>query len=332
MRMNPEALATRSPEALSSFLAGHSFFRSYLGSGDEGDLVRAQLGFANAERSDPAFSLATYHLAIVETELRNADAAIARLETLRFQDVPFRAEACLQLAYAYTKRYSDADYYRAAALLNEAEAAAGEREDLLAVVYAMRAFVYAVMGGRLADRTKRPEFLNNAVAIARSLLGTDTRNPAIDTTVEFEAANALGIALMRQGDAATEEAARFRDWDEADRFYQRALSLRPNNVRVIQNQGTLHHLRGDYYARENKPREADDSYRTARSKFVLSIQHNSLDQFPHYQAAVLSAKLGEWELARAYYTSGRSQLGAVSAESWKALDEAITSKSATGLK
>jgi hypothetical protein len=58
---------------------------------------------------------------------------------------------------------------------------------------------------------------------------------------------------------------------------------------------------------------------------------NPRDQFPHFRASEMAARLGDWEMALRYYQSGRNEKGAVEPETWERLFQAIQNKNAQSL-
>jgi tetratricopeptide (TPR) repeat protein len=325
---------TQSAEALLSFVEGRDLLRQYLESGRADDLERARASFAEAERNDPTFALATFYLAVVESELRDSDSAISRLQTLVRGQVDFLPETYLQLAYAHTKKYEDSDFFAARDALDQAQkqAEARRRRDMFPVIEAYRTFLFSVMGGRLQQGDRKP-YIDEAIELGSRLL-TDrsvTRLPDREQVL-FEVRNALGISYMRRGqqEAAFSEPQR-RAWELAERNYAEALKLRPNATRVLQNIGTLRRAEGDQFFRKGGVKEAQERYRVARELYRRSLDLNPRDQFPHYRMSELAARQGDWDTALRYYNSGRQEKGAVKAQTWEQLFRAIYSKDASGL-
>jgi tetratricopeptide (TPR) repeat protein len=319
-----KSLPTRSPEALRNFVKGRDSFQAYWGSGTLGDLEHAKEYFGEAERSDPNFALATFYSAVAENELRQHDSAIAKLEALTERAAGFLPETYLHLAYAYTKKYTDEDYGRAEGALkrSEDEARRGGRSSLLPIVESYRVFLYSVIGGR-SKRPDREHYLDEAIKRGEALL-TDDAVARLDRreVVLVETHNALGIAFMRRGELSQDPLERTQLWARADHEYDAALMLNPNAVRVLQNRGTLRQMQGDFQL-DSDPAVARDFYREALRLFVRTLALNPHDQFPHYSAAMLCAKLSDWPHAAAYYESGRDQPGSVKPESWTRLKQAI---------
>ena len=114
-----------------------------------------------------------------------------------------------------------------------------------------------------------------------------------------------------------------RAWKLAEYHYAKALKLRPNATRVMQNKGTLRMTQGDQLRLKGDLQGAGNRYREAQVLYSQSLDLNPRDQFPHYRLALLSAKLGEWETARRFYDSGRREKGAVKEDTWDWLLRAI---------
>jgi tetratricopeptide (TPR) repeat protein len=321
-----------------NFVEGRDLFRNYLGSGRGDDLVRARESLSEAERNDPEFALATFYLAVVENELRDADSAISRLESLARRQVYFLPETYLQLAYAHTKKYRDSDYFEAEASLDRAleQAKTSGRRDLVPLIEAYRTFLFSVMGGRLrqGDIAARELYLRKAIKLGEHLLRMDTRwrlpvgrmPEDARREVLFEIRNALGIAYMRKGQQADPfSASQQHDWKRAVDHYEQALKLRPNATRVMQNIGTLRLLEGDQFFRNGRPEEATLSYRAAQEAYRRSLDLNPHDQFPHYRMAGLAARLGDWDAASRFCESGILEKGSVNEETWERMRRAIRS-------
>src|ERR1051326_5642612 len=134
---------THSAEAMANFVAGREFLRSYILSGRGDDLKHARSNFSEAEQSDPEFALATYYVAVADSELRDSNAAIERLQSLARRQVDFLPETYLQLAYAHTRKYEDWHYFEAEKALNQASeyAQSRHRQDLLPLIEACRTFL-----------------------------------------------------------------------------------------------------------------------------------------------------------------------------------------------
>lgn len=322
-----EQLPTKSAEALRSYVRGQDSFQAYWGSRAIADLEHARDYFSEAERSDPNFALATFYVAVTENELRRHDSAIERLSALTERGVEFLPETYLHLAYAYTKKYTDEDYTRAERALDrsESEARVRHRSSLIPILEGYRVFLYSVIGGR-SKTHDRARYLDEAIKRGETLLADPTvaRLESRDAVL-LEVHNALGIAFMRQGEAAVEQADKQRLWSRANAEYERALQINPNVVRVLQNIGTLKKMQADFL-RQTDPGVAAALDREALGIIRRTLAINPHDQFPHYRAAVLSARLGDWDAAERYYASGQKVPGSVKTQEWTRLRSSIDNK------
>ena len=337
---------TQDAEALSNFVQGRALLQAYLGTGLGDRLQKARDRFEIAAARDPNFDVASLYLAATQTELRRPE-AIPLLERLVAKKV-FLPEALVQLAYAHIKSYTDEGYAAAATELDNARRAAEDenRLGLVQQVDAYRVFLLAVRGGRShEDPTTRQRYLREAVAVGQRILAETARSPketagqvvptgkaatVSDLTDEsqkaarFEVLNALGIAYMRLGQQFPGDQESETDWQRAEKFYKEALTLRPYSVRVMQNVGLLGMLRGDRMPEGSSA--AQRFYRDALASIESSMKLNPFDQYPHSQAALLHARLGEWDAATNEIIEGKRQPGAVSDLYWKNIDEAVKAK------
>jgi tetratricopeptide (TPR) repeat protein len=343
--MMGNSFPTHSPEALRSFIEGRDAFQSYWGTQAFEDLERAHEFFAHAESADPLFGLASFYAAVTDNEARRHDSAIERLNSLARRDSQLRPEAYIQLAFAHAKKYTEEDYLHAEKALDRAEreARVGGKPRLLPAIESYRVFIYAVIGGR-SKRTDRLKYLDLSIRHGRRLLWRlraglffrrahfawmlrDSSAGYLSEPLLVEVQNALGIAYMRQGQLQQEVGARDRLWRIAEDFYQQALEINPNVVRVLQNQGTLRLLQGERI--QMAPDVARTFYKAARDLYERTLAINSHDQFPHYRMAVACAKLGDWESAWQYVLSGRNEPGSVRDELWAELERVINTRDAS---
>jgi tetratricopeptide (TPR) repeat protein len=325
--MNSSPLPTENPEALMAFVQGRNALQSYLGSGRSEDLERAREGFSAAHHDDPAFDLASFYLAVASTELRDSQTAIEILEPLTNRAIDFLPEALLHLAYAYTKTYESPAFLEAERALDKAlqEASRRARPDLTVIIKAYQVFLYSVMAGRYDDKSARPRYVQQAIQLGQHLLidPVTRKTPARDQIL-FELHNALGIAYWRKG----ENEPPFSDiqsasWTTAHTHFDKAMRIRPNATRALQNLGSLLIAEGDQFAANGQMQLAEQRYLAARKAYVDSLALNPVDQFPHYRVSWLAARLGDWQTAEQYFDSGRQQPGAVNAADWEKLKRAI---------
>lgn len=318
-----------------SFVQGRNALQAYLGSGRSVDLERAKAGFSAAHRGDPAFTLASFYLAVASTELRDSKTAIEILRPLTIRKVDFLPEALLQLAYAYTKTYENPAYRDAERALDQAldEARRRSRGDLIPIIQAYKVFLFSVMAGRYQDKGERPRYGKVAIELGEQLLRdlAIRQHPAKDQIL-FELHNALGIAYWRKGEnepalSASQDAA----WSTARKHFDDALHIRPSATRTLHNLGSLFLAEGDQFTKAKRGSEAEGHYRTSLEVYQSSLALNPLDQFPHYRVSELAAKLGDWNMAEQYFASGRLQSGEVKQRSWDKLKDAITRRDASEL-
>jgi len=149
---------------IAKFRRGTGVLPGVLGTQAFADLEHARESFGRAERSDPNFALAAFYAAVSDNELRRHDSAIDKLNSLAKRDVSILPETYLQLAYAYTKKYTEEGWSRAEEALNRAETEAKSRSsvNLLPTIESYRVFLYSVIGGR----SKRPDsgrYLRDAI-------------------------------------------------------------------------------------------------------------------------------------------------------------------------
>jgi len=76
---------------------------------------------------------------------------------------------------------------------------------------------------------------------------------------------------------------------------------------------------------------ARERYCEALDLYTRTITSRPHDQFPHYQSAVLHAKLGEWTQAKSAFDFGHKQPGAVKEADWDRLEAAIDARDPAAL-
>jgi tetratricopeptide (TPR) repeat protein len=324
---------TQDSEAFSNFVRGRVLFQGYLESGNGEQLNQAKDRFAEATVRDPNFDIAKLYLAVTETELRDSDAAIPALREL-VDKRSYLPEAHVQLAYAHIKKYRDEGYPVAQEELDKAEhdATTENREYLIELITSYRVFLLAVRGGRQTDlsREQRRNYLNQALELGEKVLRQTAAaeqdcRPA-ERSAQFEANNALGVALMWLGQWFPTEPSFSESWMRSEYYFRAALTLRPKSVRTLQNLGLLYTLRGD---REPRASAKEALYKQAIDFVTQSVELNPYDQYPHYQLAALLIKVGDWDQAQKSFERGIVQKGAVSQETWAKVREAIDTRDAS---
>jgi len=324
--MGSQALPTQNPDALMHFVQGRNALNTYFGTGRADALETAKGEFVAAENFDPSFALASFYVAVADNELRDADSAINRLEALTRRHIEFLPQAYLQLAYAHTKKYQEHHYFEALRVLDEAgkQAHLRKNDGLIALVEASRVFLLSVMGGRL-EQPDHLSYLEKAIELGQRLVRDRTiLKLAERQQILFEVHNALGIAFMRKGqfqEPFSKQQSAF--WVKAREHYRTALEFNPIGARTLQNQGTLLILEGDQLHKNGKPEEARHCYAQALSTYQISFQLNSRDQFVHYRIAELFARLGDWDQAERFRSSGLKENGSVKPVKWDLLCRSI---------
>lgn len=321
---NPEA--TRDPDARRSFAHGAHCFRAYLAGGSVQFLEEAKTDFAAALRRDDRFHLARFYLGITQTQLRETEESIPELLKLRASGVDFDGQVGLQIAYAHIRRYRDDGYRTAEQELKTVAARALEQKqsDTYLQAKAMEVFLYAVMAGRMDDKTQQPHYAGLAVVSGEEQLKQGVRGSKerITRAVLFDIYNGLGIAWMRIGQYGWEGFFdRVTSLKRAEGYYQQAQSVRPNAVPLLQNLGQLRDIQSDFAGR---PEMARNLRREAQEFFERSLELNDHDQFPFYSLAKIAVKDGRRADALTLIEIGRAKPGAVKDESWnKVLQAAL---------
>ena len=357
-------LPTRDAEAMTTYLQGKALFRSYLRSGHGEELQQARDCFATAEARDPDFDIAKLYLAATQTELRDPDAAIPKLEDL-VQRNRYAAEAHVHLAYAHIKRYRQADYSAAAEELVKATTAAKalKRSELIDLIEAYRVFLLAVRGGRgTDDASQKKSYLEEAVRAGKDLLKRAAAGDKVRGERQTEHANGEKTFWAQAREAVKKLLKRAKDldkapdekmaiafeannaigiaflwlgefspfepdsafWTQSEQYLRAALALRPNSVRALQNMGLLLMVQGDRL--HNDPIKARDFYERAKVFVQQSLRLNSFDQYPHFLMALVSARTDAWSEAKQSLESGKKQKGAVPQEKWAAIERAIQTR------
>jgi hypothetical protein len=318
--------------ARESFVLGERSLRAYLAGGNVRFLQEAEANFSKLRPEDRQFDNARFYLGVTKTQLRKTQESIAILEDLRnrkdeaskLPDAAFAGKIALQLAYAHIKSYTDDGYSAAEQELKKVEEAASETNDqeLLLQAKSIRVFLYAVMAGRSSDEGFR--FLHARYALA---LGDEILNaPQSSPTVTFEALNALGITWMRiaQGNwGLTVE--RADGWVNAQHYYDQALTIIPNSVRVLQNMAEMRLLQVEARSTEKSllahEEETPRLLAEAKDYCVRSLEVNDQDQYPYLLLARIAVEQRDAKAAREFIRDGRRKPGAVTETKWAAVEE-----------
>jgi tetratricopeptide (TPR) repeat protein len=172
--------------------------------------------------------------------------------------------------------------------------------------------------------------MSTAISIGERVV-TD---PRASQAVRFEALNALGIAWMRLGECYAFEIEKddsgldwsgtglslegdleslAKDgWGKAQSYFEQALELLPNSVRVLQNMATMRLLMVKHKFATDTPAVLQEAKRLVRR----SLEVNDQDQFPFYQLAQIAILEKNAAEAFEYINQGRSKPGAVKVKSW----------------
>lgn len=329
-----------------SFLLGERSLRAYLAGGNVRFLEDAEANLSVIGPRAKQYRDARFYLGITKAQLRKSDESIKILKELqesvlsergKTSEIDFADRVALQLAYAHIKKYTDDGFDEAEKILNDIVSTASSKDSAQLVLQAkaLQAFLYSVMAGYSKLELQKPDFVRKARDIAEEVLKDPRSSPA----VRFEALNALGITWMRFAENAEEkianvgaggEAARqapivktgwagigdsASGWAKAEDYFEQALAIVPNSVRVLQNRATLRLLQ------VKQGVERDRSVLLAEAKQLVnqSLGINDQDQFPFYQLAQIAVEEKDQASALNFIREGRSRSGAVKEKSWAAL-------------
>jgi tetratricopeptide (TPR) repeat protein len=239
-------------------------------------------------------------------------------------------QVSLQLAYAQIKTYKQAGFDAAEADLFTAEMDASKAGDteLMLQAKSIRVFLYAVLAGHATEELRKLEGAKNAIQLGNELLeqAPEGSRPA----VRFEALNALGIAWMRVGEAHWEAIGdKATSWAKAQKYYDEALEIIPNSLRVLQNLAKLRLLQVE----QLKDKNARTLLEQAKEYCERSLDVSDQDMYPYYLLAQIEAKLGylvKNEDERPYFMAaweyvhiGRGRPGAVTEEQWAEVERTL---------
>jgi tetratricopeptide (TPR) repeat protein len=322
--------APKNARAFRGFVEGVRKLNAYLEDNLSGQLTEADRYLSQAIDSDPGFLPAQYYKSIVLTHERKSEDAIRILEDLLGKNPPFRTEILYNLAFAYAKKYKYESLAKAIELISQAleGATAQKRSDLLLLLTAIQAWIFAVFAGRdykhPEDFDKRKvEYLPRAVSLANSVL-SDPRvselPPDTQSAVKVEAHNAAGIAFMRMGQfSSLFPKERDSAWRLAYDHYLAALSVHPHDVRVLDNISTLRLLEASKAIRAGLKEDATHFTADARDRAAEAISLNEGDQFRHYRRAQAEYLLGHLDAAHEAARAALLHPGAVGEHKIRAL-------------
>jgi hypothetical protein len=160
------------------------------------------------------------------------------------------------------------------------------------------------MAGYSTLEPQRPDFARKSREIGEKVVNDPRSSPGI----RFEALNALGITWMRiaekNWDGFGDRAA---GWAKAEDYFEQALTIVPNSVRVLQNLATLRLTQ----VRQNFPEERSVLLTEAKRLVKRSLEVNDQDQFPFYQLAQIAVEEKDKTSAMDAIRDGRNRPGAV---------------------
>jgi hypothetical protein len=105
---------------------------------------------------------------------------------------------------------------------------------------------------------------------------------------------------------------------KAQSYYDEALMIIPNSIRVLHNMAQLRLLQ----VRLSSPNEPSILLEQARRYCELSLEVSDQDQFPFYLLAQIAVQLGDIKGAWEYIYTGRSRPGAVKEQDWVKVENA----------
>jgi tetratricopeptide (TPR) repeat protein len=329
-------------DAKRNLIFGERSLRAYFAGGNVRFLRDAEASLSTLKSGDKAYEDAQFYLGVTKAQLRKADESIKIFEGLRdhTEDFQFKTRVALQLAYAHIKKYREQHFHIAETELEKILLAAIERDDegLKLQTNAMQVFLFSVLSGRPedGDPRKKLHYAKMATHLGVELLKSVDESSDSATAVRFEALNALGITWMRVGQYQWEEfeTDRQTSWERSQAYFDRALELIPNSVRVLQNLTQLRLLQFDLGLKDT--RDSGDPERVEAKREELrpllfeangycerSLEVNDEDQFPYLQLAKIANRLGEHLLALHYVAIGESRDGAVSEKDWLKVKEGV---------
>jgi|SRR5215813_9512137 len=313
------------------FALGERSLRAYLAGGNAQFLKDAEDNLSFVGFQNERYLYARFYLAITKAQLRKADESIAILKELqqrvssepaKVSDLELARKIPLQLAYAYIKTYTEEGYRLAEQELRGIFSSARKNpSDVLLQAESLQVFLYSVMAGRAESENDRPAFARKALALGKNLLEEPESSPG----VQFEALNALGITWMRIAEAGWEGFAYTESsWITAQNYFDRALAIVPNSVRVLQNLAKLKLIQARKGLLEDTTKRSPDTSGTerrtlleqAKQLVMRSIEVNDQDQYPFKQLAEIAIEQRDGKAALSFIREGRNKPGAVKPEEW----------------
>jgi tetratricopeptide (TPR) repeat protein len=335
--MNSLDYAPKNPRAFQGFVEGVRKLNAYLESNVGGQLAEADQFLSQAIDSDPDFLPAQYYKSIVLTHERKSDDAIRLLEGLLSKNPPFQTEVLYNLAFAYAKKYKYDSLTKSIELAAKAldGAKSHKRTDLILLLSAIRAWIFAVFAGRPYghpenfDQRKR-EYLPQAIKIVHSVL-KDSRLPKLPTdtqaAITVEAQNAAGIAFMRLGQfSSLFPKEKDSAWQLSLQHYVAALSVHPHDVRVLDNISSLRLLQASKAIRDGHMEDVQKFATEARDRALEAISFNPGDQFRHYRRAQAEYLLGNLDGVHEAAQKALDQHGEVGEQKIRPLLDAQSTK------
>jgi hypothetical protein len=319
-----------------SFVLGERSLRAYLAGGNVRFLEDAESNFSVLDPKDRRYDDARFYLAVTKVQLRKADESIdilsklrKRKATERIPNTDLENKIALQLAYAHIKKYTDEDYKAAEKELCDLRKVASDSEnrELLVQTKAIQVFMYSVMAGRFGDKEKnpadfarRPDYARKALELGEDLL--KTARSFIE--VRFEALNSLGITWMWIAAGQWNAEPRWNELGEplasctkAQNYYDQALTIIPNSVRVLQNVTRLRLLQ----VKHDFPKDRSVLLAEAKEYVLRSLEVNDQDQYPFYELAQIAVKQGDPKAAWENIHIGRTRPGAVKEKEWAKVEQ-----------
>lgn len=302
-----------------SFLLGERSLRAYLAGGNVRFLKDAEFNFSGIGPEFKQYENARFYLGITKAQLRKSTESIEILNDLKKSlsgdrksdsNLGFANRIALQLAYAHIKTYTETGYQSAKQILDDllSSPLTSKSKELFLQAESLQSFLYSVMAGRSSIEASRPDFARNALQIGDTVL----KDPQSSPGVRFEALNALGITWMRIAQKAWEGFGdRENNWTKSQSYFDQALRILPNSVRVLQNMATLRFTKA-----EQVPSDRSKLLDEAKQLVTRSLEINDQDQFPFYRLAQIAVQQGDKESALHFIREGKTRPGAVKDREW----------------